>query len=171
MASVYLPEDVVTVLPWTKRVKIASFEAEAPDMIRVLSGLQGVKVIISLGMDGKEQLWPGVDVAYLHCVSGYPTPNDQINLSRIRSWPRTGLSDHTKHPITGALAVAAGAGIIEFHMRLWETFPGNADFLVSRNPEEAREYVELIRLAETMLWGKQGVQPVEEEMLRYRVKG
>lgn len=174
MCTVYLPEDVQDILPFVKRLKLSSFEAEDQGMLRVVTNLvetTRTEAIISLGMNGHGELWPAPNVHYLHCVSAYPTPLSDINLRQVRDWPKRGLSDHTKHPWTGGLAVALGAEIIEFHMRLHDTSHSNADYLVSRDPEEAREYVQNIRTAELMLGdGVKRVMPAEEPMLKYRVK-
>ena len=114
-----------------------------------------------------------------HCVSAYPAPIEEINLRVVRrltlGWyddgAIAGLSDHTLHPWTGALAVAVGAGMVEFHVRLNDTDPANADYRVARDPREAAEYVRNIRTAETMLGdGNKRVMPSEEPMLRYRVR-
>lgn len=178
MCTAYLPEDIATVAFHVKRFKIASFEAMDTEF--VVAHTSFVKpVIISAGMasDLEEPLAAfraacdcrPADVSLLHCVSAYPCPDDQINLSLIRQG-FSGLSDHTRHPWTGALAVAAGAKIIEFHARLYDTDPHNADFLVARTPDLAADYVRNIRQAERMMGtGIKVVMPAEAPMLRYRV--
>jgi len=166
MCTVYLPEDIEVIAPYVKRFKVASFESQDKEFMERVPE----HAIVSLGMDGNPVRWPGA-TKYLHCVSAYPAPHGEINLWRIRAWPYQGLSDHTRHPWTGGLAVAAGAQIIEFHMRLHDTSVQNTDYLVSRDPEEAREYVANIRTAEIMMGtGEKRVQPSEEPMLKYRVK-
>ena len=83
-----------------------------------------------------------------------------------------GFSDHTRSPLAGAVAVGAGASVIEFHLRLDETDPRNPDFAVSRSPEEARVYVEHIRQAEVLMGdGKKRIMPEEEPMLAYKRNG
>ena len=61
-----------------------------------------------------------------------------------------GYSDHTQVVDTGALAVMAGAVVIEKHL----TYDRNAqgpDHLASADPAQFVEYVKLIRRAEMML--------------------
>lgn len=170
MCTVYLPEDIGVVAPYVSRFKVASFESQDEAFVGRMAEYPKHGLILSLGMNGRPVLWSGPGVKYLHCVSAYPTPLAEINLGVLRAWPYSGLSDHTKHPWTGGLAVAAGAQIMEFHMRLHETNPCNADYQVSRDPDEAREYVANIRTAELMLGsGAKQVQPSEEPMLKYRV--
>lgn len=165
--SVYLPGDVQTVAPYCDFLKCASFEASDPEMHSALWPYRD-KTIVSLGMDGNAAAWGGF-YARLHCISSYPAPITEMNLRRIGVLD--GLSDHSKHPQTGAYAVCAGAQIIEFHIRLSDTDPQNADYAVARDPEEAREYVRNIRFAEAAMGdGQRRVMPSEEKMLRYRVK-
>lgn len=166
MCTVYLPEDIPVISPLVKRFKVASFEAEDERFLNQIPG----PVIISLGMNAKALKWPGPTATYLHCVSAYPTPVGEIGLAQLRKWPFSGLSDHTRHPWTGGLAVAAGASVIEFHMRLDDTSQKNADYAVARSHKEAWNYVANIRLAEIMLGdGSKQVMPSEQPMLRYRV--
>mgnify|MGYP001558791481 CR=1 FL=1 len=185
--SVYLPEDVVrvSVLPGVHYLKCASFEADAKDMHAALKE-QERPVIVSMGMGASLAPWTWV-YAVLHCVSSYPTPSDQANLGTIRalrdSWSRrlAGYSDHTLHPMAGALAVAAGAQVVEFHIRHPLCSPTNADYAVSRSllgaamrarlvgEVGAAEYVRNIRMAEMLMGdGTLGPMPCEEAMMRYR---
>ncbi len=90
--------------------------------------------------------------ALLHCVSSYPARLSDANLSWIAELGRLGVvagySDHTSEVIAGALAVAHGACIVEKHL----TYDRNAagpDHAASADPVEFREYVRLIRQAET----------------------
>jgi N,N'-diacetyllegionaminate synthase len=166
LCTVYLPEDVPVIAPYVDRFKVASFEAGDDEF--QAAHLQYMKpIIVSAGMN-QNPMW-GTQV--LHCVSAYPTPVDEINLEKMRAMGFDGLSDHTRHPLTGAFAVAAGAEIIEFHFRLALTSPNNADFVVARDPLEAKTYVQNIRLAERFMGSKDAmIQPSEEPMLKYRVQ-
>ena len=166
--SVYLPADAPVIEPYCDYLKCASFEAGDPEMFEALWPYRR-KTIVSFGMGGDSSSF-GEFFARLHCISAYPAPDDQMNLAAIRDRGFDGLSDHSKHPWTGALVVAAGARIVEFHVRLDDTSPDNADYAVARTPEEARAYVQHIREAEAMLGdGRQRVMEAEVGMLRYRV--
>jgi sialic acid synthase SpsE len=197
MCTTYLAEDIPVVAPYVKRFKIASFEsmdraffdAHLPwlNVFAEVPRTDGVRrtVIVSVGlMDStaadEASAWIWNADAVLLCTSSYPCPIKEVQLGAIThshcegpdTWPFgfDGLSDHTRHPLTGALAVAAGASIIEFHLRLDDTDPRNADYAVARTPDEARAYVENIRTAEVMMGdGVKKIQDSERAMLRYRV--
>lgn len=166
--SVYLPGDVARVEPFCDYLKCASFESGDQAMYRALWPFRH-RTFVSFGMGG-DPLHYQEFAARLHCISAYPAPEEQMNLARIGPH-LNGLSDHSKNPWTGALAVAAGAKFIEFHLRLDTADPANADYAVARTPEQARVYVENIRLAERMLGdGRRRIQPAEEEMAKYRAQ-
>jgi N,N'-diacetyllegionaminate synthase len=106
--------------------------------------------------------------ALLHCVSAYPTPIDEAHLGWINQLTRfgvpVGFSDHTTESISGAIAVAAGACIVEKHL----TYDRNAagpDHAASADPTDFAEYVRLIRLTEK-LKGRGGkcVLPIEQDV-------
>lgn len=193
MCTSYLPEDVAVVEPYVRRFKVSSFEsadshfvglhAEWPSKPLLLSaglGGAGVEASLKLYIDLARRGDPhqSVDISLLHCVSAYPCPDDQIGLWRLQNhqfaWSNAlrpvGLSDHTRHPWTGALAVAAGAKVVEFHARLQNTSLENADYEVARTPVEAAEYVQNIRKAEDMVgeWTS-GPAGSEESYLKYKV--
>jgi N,N'-diacetyllegionaminate synthase len=117
----------------------------------------------------------------LACVSAYPAPIDDLHLrrfrpSRDRHVPTCGLSDHSPagELLTGALAVAAGAMMLERHLRLDDTDPENPDAPHACSPAQFRGYVELVRLAERALGPRDvpstgTVMPSETAMARYRV--
>ena len=91
----------------------------------------------------------------LHCVSSYPTEWDQANLRAIGELRRrfvvhAGFSDHTLSEATGALAVAAGARVIEKHFTLDRTAAG-PDHGMSLEVDELARYIDGIRRAERAL--------------------
>ena len=175
MATVYLLADIPVVAPYVSRWKLSSFEQDDEAMLDAMDAY-GQPVYVSTGMveDDEQIVWRAGShehVQLLHCVSAYPTPIDEINLGVLHSGLYVGLSDHTRHPLTGALAVAAGADVIEFHVRLHDTDPANADYSVARTPEEARVYIENVRLAGRLMGnGEKRVMPSEVAMLRYRAR-
>ena len=109
--------------------------------------------------------------ALLHCVSAYPTPARDANLCWITELAAKfnvpiGYSDHTTDLLSGALAVAAGAVIIEKHLTYDRAAEG-PDHSASADPAQFAEYVRLIRQAEK-LRGKPGRQvlAIEQEVRR-----
>jgi sialic acid synthase SpsE len=141
MCTVYLPEDIPVVAPYVSRWKVASFEAKDRELLDCLP--RDARWIVSTGMWDEDEVIgirrligrKGHPFAldFLHCVSAYPCPVENANLMAT-SPLHTGYSDHTAHPLTGAVAVGAGAQIIEAHIRLNDTDPGNPDYACALDP-------------------------------------
>ncbi len=180
MCSTFLAEAVSVVEPFIQTLKVSAFEA--CDAVFVNVNLAFRKpVIVSVGMGGiPDHLRAGHSgqLRLLHCVSAYPTPFSALHLSLLHPpSPFVGLSDHTGYDLTGALAVAAGARIVEVHVRLEDTDPANPDAgPFALIPADLRRYVQMIRYAEVMHGGgglsflnEKGLQDCEREMLAYKV--
>jgi N,N'-diacetyllegionaminate synthase len=192
MCTAYLPEDVAVVAPHVKHFKIASFEAEATDLLdahlpfidRDIVDRRPRLVYVSMGMGASvdtvvRHLAHGSRaqrVRFLLCTSSYPAPVETLNLRRFwpcRDWTEMdGLSDHSPphHTWTGALAVAAGAEAIEAHLRLDATNPRNPDAPHAMTPPQFADYVRNIRFAEVCLSdGRETAFAAEAAMAAYRV--
>ena len=131
-------------------------------MVRLLRAIGATRlpVIISTGMADLEAVAGALAVlrgsgsgawVLLHCVSLYPTRLDQVNLRamaalRAQFGGPVGFSDHTVEVVTGGLAVAAGATVLEKHFTLDKGQEG-PDHGMSLTPGELAEYVELARQA------------------------
>ena len=92
------------------------------------------------------------DVTFLHCNNAYPTPPSDVNMNTIQQMSldkryKTGFSDHTISPFTPALAVSAGATVIEKHFTLSKFMKG-PDHPFALEPHELKTMVEHIRYAE-----------------------
>lgn len=179
MCTVYLSQDITTVMPWISRFKVASFEAVDFGFLRAHPAK--AHLVISTGMCNLRELnrlrdfqsaYMGASgiVNLLHCVSAYPAPVTEMNLVVIRAFGLDGLSDHSGNPCMGAWAVYAGAHVIEVHMRLDETPEDNPDFPHAHAPHELGTYIKGIRNAE-MVMGipRKALQVSEWENLRHRV--
>jgi N,N'-diacetyllegionaminate synthase len=118
--------------------------------------------------------------ALLHCVSSYPVPTADAHLGWIGELDRAfgapvGYSDHTTHPMAGALASAAGACVVEKHLTYDRTARG-PDHAASADPQQFERYVRLIRDADTLrglpgkcvLPGEQDVRTVSRQSLVLR---
>ncbi len=120
--------------PWVDFYKIASYELLWDELIQKCA-LKGKRLVLSTGMATMPEIEHAVDVVLdntekkpilLHCVSGYPTPKDQVNLSAIESISNAtkccvGWSDHSVSPAVINRAVNKwGANFIEFHLDLDE---------------------------------------------------
>lgn len=111
--------------------KIASFEVVDLPLIKYVAAT-GKPMIISTGMADKEEIAEAIQaardggatqIAILHCVSGYPAPAKDYNLSTLQDMQEhfglvTGLSDHTLDNTTAIASVVLGAAIIEKHVTL-----------------------------------------------------
>ena len=176
MCSTYLPEDVPVVAPFVSRMKIASFEANDVEHLsaHVEPSNAGKQIIVSMGMGADHtvvQRVLGYDVTLLHCVSAYPTPTSQLAIGRCGYYH--GYSDHAgpSHTWTGALAVAAGATIIERHMRSLVTSRMNPDYGHAMGPHDFTTYVSNVRYATKAVHypGRYEAQPSEAAMSAFRV--
>lgn len=111
------------------------------------------------------------EFALLHCVSSYPTPPADAQLGWIDDLRRrfdvpVGYSDHTTELFAGALAVGAGACIIEKHLT-WSRFADGPDHSASADPHQFELYVKSIRMAQTMRGtGSRQVLPIEQDVRR-----
>lgn len=89
------------------------------------------------------------DIILLKCTTSYPAPLDEANLLTLTDYPNRfsvipGLSDHTLGSLSGIVATALGAKVIEKHFiddRSIET----ADSFFSMIESEFAEFVTLIR--------------------------
>ena len=93
-----------------------------------------------------------------HCVSCYPAPLDQVNLSAIPALASefdvaAGYSDHTIGIEACVLAIAAGARLIEKHFTLDHHYSDFRDHQLSADPMELAELVRRARDAAVM-WGR-----------------
>jgi N-acetylneuraminate synthase/N,N'-diacetyllegionaminate synthase len=96
----------------------------------------------------------GASIALLHCVSSYPVGDGDAHLGWIgelsaRFDVPVGYSDHTTDLLAGALAVAAGACVVEKHLT-YDRAADGPDHSASADPEQFAQYVAQIRRAERL---------------------
>jgi len=141
----------------TPAYKIASFEAIDLPLIKYVAQTRR-PMIISTGMASAEEITEAVEtateagcseIALLHCVSGYPTPIEDYNLSTIEDMVNrfglvTGLSDHTLGSTAAIAAAALGASIIEKHVTL-DRNGGGPDDSFSIEPHELAKLCEHVQ--------------------------
>lgn len=132
-------------------------------------------VIFSTGACTLTELAEGVEailaetneLIILHCVSSYPAPVEQMNLSVIPNLRRmfgcpVGLSDHTTGTGVACAAVALGARVFEKHLTLDKAMSG-PDHQVSLGPEEMLRYCQTLRSVRSALGdGIKRIMPSEE---------
>lgn len=154
--------------PIVPAFKIASGDNDfSPLLSRVAQ--TGKPVIVSLGFGGHaaapdivsffRDAWQrhGVtdgQLALLHCVASYPTPDEAADLGAIRGLlglgVTVGYSDHTLGIKAAELAVAAGAEIIEKHFTLDKARSSFRDHQLSADPNELHALIVAVRQAERM---------------------
>lgn len=144
--------------------KVGSDDLVYSPFLKYVAG-KGKPVIISTGMAALEDVERAVfaleaagnrELVILHCVSLYPTPEDEVNLRRIETLRRTfpqavvGFSDHSWGIRAALGAVALGASVIEKHFTLDNDMPG-PDHRFSANPQQLGDLVREVRLLEKQL--------------------
>jgi N-acetylneuraminate synthase len=155
-------EAVEELQPYVSFYKIASYELLYIDLLTACAAT-GKQVVLSTGMATMDEIVTAVatlrqagarDIALLHCVSAYPTPANEANLSAIAAIReatacKTGWSDHTRRPAVIERAVHHwGAEFVEFHLDL----DGNGAEYASGHcwlPEEIAPVIARVREALT----------------------
>ena len=181
LATPFSPGDLALVeeldLP---AIKIASPDLVNKPLLKQAAGL-GRPLLLSTGAANLDEIdrtvvwmveWGG-PFALMHCVSAYPTPSSEAHLNwimelRSRYGVPVGFSDHTCEIVSGGLAVAAGAKMIEKHLTFDRAAAG-PDHAASLDGKDFAQYVAGIRKAELMLGGpKDGkrVLRIEQDVRR-----
>lgn len=147
---------VDTLAPLMPAYKIASADLMNVPMLRRVAS-KGKPVIMSTGASTESEVEQAIrilrdngvrDIALLHCVLSYPTDPADANLRTIQYLQDTfsdcvaGYSDHVP-PVHDCLALTMawmlGARIIEKHLTLDKTLPGN-DHYHAMDPDDLRRF-------------------------------
>jgi len=125
-------EAVAELAPFVDFYKVASYELLVTDLLKACAA-SGKPVVLSTGMATVDEIAGAAgtliaagaaDITLLHCVSAYPTPAAEANLSAIQQLRdmtglKVGWSDHTRRPAVIERAVHRwNAAAIEFHLDL-----------------------------------------------------
>ncbi len=141
--------------------KIASFDATHPQLIEYVAK-QGGPVIMSMGMSTDSErvlaihsvLKHNPKLIVLHCVSVYPTPNEDLNIGAVKTmlteyYPLPiGYSGHEIGFEPTLAAVTLGASVVERHITLDKSLPGPDHATVSLDIFEFAQMVKQIRRLE-----------------------
>jgi N-acetylneuraminate synthase len=155
-------EAVNHLLPYVDFYKIASYEILWSDLIAACAET-GKPLVLSTGMATLEEIETAVsvfsthggqDLTLLHCVSGYPTPVQECNLSAIQTLRArfgcpVGWSDHSVSPAVLFRAIFKWeASLIEFHLDLDRT---GAEFASGHCwlPGQIQEVIQTVRASIT----------------------
>ena len=104
-------EAVAELAPFVDFYKVASYELLVTDLLKACAE-SGKPVVLSTGMATVDEIATAAgtlistgatDITLLHCVSAYPTPAGEANLSAIQQLRdmtglKVGWSDHTRRP-------------------------------------------------------------------------
>ena len=175
MCSVFLPTDVSVVAHHVSRYKVASLEARSIELVRAYAEVPAKPLYVSVGamsvsaVADTRALWKQhkqPDVSFLQCCAAYPAPLSGLSLGWLRSASGiAGLSDHSHNLLTGSWAVAAGATVIETHVRSEHCATDNPDYPVSFTLDELALYVRLIRTAEVACGMEKRVHATERALV------
>ena len=161
--------------------KVASFELTDLPLIKYIAQTKK-PIILSTGMANEKEIKEAIDtiIQYgsgdfilLHCVSGYPTPVEEINLDTITLLKKKfkceiGLSDHTLGNTSAILSIALGAKVIEKHFT-FDRSEGGPDAEFSMEPHELKDLSENISLAHKAIGvGSFEMKSAEESNIKFR---
>lgn len=156
-----------TTLGWMEELgawgyKVASCNITYAPLLDRLMAI-GKPVIVSTGMATLEEVISlarrfaacGLESAFLHCVSKYPCPSEQMRLRNIAVLREilpcpVGLSDHSHGSHLAVAAVALGARVVEKHLTN-DPKGYSPDHKVSVLPETFADMVRAIRETEQAL--------------------
>jgi len=164
-------------------VKLPSTISEHTEFLQFVAENYGGKVVLSTGMTDAayeqfvlEKFSKCEQLYLLQCNSAYPTPYEDCNVAVVRHYhglsqtePRIipGYSSHDFGWRASALAVAAGARMLEKHVKLGNTEWAHFDAIaVDLSTQLFREYVGQIRETETIL-GSDAKKVNESEHHKY----
>jgi sialic acid synthase SpsE len=132
-------------------IKIASYDCASQPLLRAVKA-RWSRVFVSTGstldheIEAAAETLTGIDATFLHCVTIYPTPLDELHLRRMvwlrRFSPEVGYSDHTAPAATGLwaskTALGLGASVVERHFTVLDPSE-TRDGPVSIDPAQLRE--------------------------------
>jgi sialic acid synthase SpsE len=141
-----------------RSIKVASYDCSSFPLLREVANTFD-EIVVSTGASFDNEVTLASEIlkssnfSMLHCVTIYPTPIDQLHLSRME-WlkeiaPSVGFSDHSLVSQDGVLAskiaLALGANVIERHFTLLPS-DQTKDGPVSINKQQLSELVMFSKL-------------------------
>lgn len=144
-------------------VKVASYDCASEPFLRELKP-HFPHLYVSTGATFDSEIERAAEIlvdhsfSFLHCVTIYPTPLDEMHLARLnylrRFTPSVGLSDHSDVDRDGikasAVALLLGADVIERHFTVLPR-DETRDGPVSINPDQLAELVTLAKMDRNQL--------------------
>ena len=132
-------------------VKVASYDCKSVALLQeVATNFKNVYISTGATLDEEistaSEIFTRDQASFLHCVTIYPTPLDQLHLNRMK-WLKqfsnqVGFSDHTAPASTdlraSKLAITLGADVLERHFTILEPHE-TRDGAVSITPQQMHE--------------------------------
>lgn len=138
MASVFDCERI----EWLEKINVKRYKIASRSIFdsRLIAGLIATRkpLIVSLGM-WTEKDFPKIissrEVDFLYCISKYPTPLKDLQLSKVDFSKYSGFSDHSIGISAACASFVRGARILEKHLTMDKTAYG-PDHACSMTPTE-----------------------------------
>ncbi len=163
-----------------KIYKISSFEITDYQLITKIASLKK-PIIVSSGMSTLFEVKRCIKwinkyhnkIIILYCVSGYPTPEDQLNLNSIKTFKKNfknnfiGLSDHTKDIFSSLAASTIPVTLIEKHFIIDNKKTFDSEFSI--NPYQFKQLsIGLKKMHNVFGVNKIFLKNSEKENLKFR---
>jgi len=155
--------------------KIASACITDFGLLKRVKSFKRIPVVLSTGMSTKRQVdkaleYLGNQVEYLlHCVSTYPTPDEDMNMRCLWTLKKTygnrfkiGFSNHSAKIIYSVQAYIMGAEMLEFHITLDRSMDGT-DHAASIGPKGLDRIMKHINSINAG-WGDGKIKYMESEI-------
>ena len=163
-------------------IKIASVDLNHSRLLKKAAET-GRRLIVSTGMSTLGEIEQAVtdilstghtDLVLMHCVSRYPCPTDQTNVSFVTTLrsafgTEVGFSDHTENSCAAMAALALGATWIEKHIT-YDRAASGFDHAYAMEPEMFRGYVADVRAVSASLAPKAAKLTPEEQQTAKRAR-
>ncbi|WP_062210090.1 N-acetylneuraminate synthase family protein [Demequina oxidasica] len=167
-------------------LKLPSTISEHKDYLRHVAETYSGPLVLSTGMtdqayeDWVLETFGNQEKLYLlHCNSAYPTPDEHCNIGVVRHYSELakrhpnivpGYSSHDHGWMASALAVGAGAGMVEKHVKLGNTEWAHFDAVaVDLTTPAFKDYVDHVRAAQVFV-GSSTKRVTASEHHKYTVK-
>lgn len=145
-----IPSGEVTNLPYLERI------GKLDGNVIISTGMANIDEVKQALAILEEQGKKKSEITILHCITEYPTPDDEMHISTVKylieNFPeyKIGLSDHSKGYEAAIASVALGAKVVEKHFTLDCDMPG-PDHKASADPETLVSLVTGVRKVEKMM--------------------
>ncbi len=141
-------------------IKVASYDCASFKFLKELKN-NFKNLIISTGATYDDEIEKAAEVVknnftFLHCVTIYPTPLDEMHLNRIgflkKKFGKAGFSDHSLgfgkfKNLASKIAIYKGASVVERHITIMDK-DKTKDGPVSIHPKDIKEVLNFSKLSE-----------------------